>query len=110
MVECISGSVPHVGIEDQQMLEQVESVFGGSGEHRGEGLFFGNVRARDDIGSQRRLDGLDVLLAWPADQLEDLLDLVEGGISREDGLAIDEFAQDASNRPHINCFGVLGRA
>lgn len=90
------------------MLQQVERVFGCSGEHGSEGLLLGDVCAGDDIGSQGRFNRFDVLLARPADQLEDLLDLIEGRISREDGLAIDEFTQDTSNRPHIDCLGVFG--
>ena len=45
----------------------------------------------------------------PADELEDLLYLVERGIARENGFSVDELAQDAADRPHVYRFRVLRR-
>ena len=42
-----------------------------------------------------------------ADQLEDLFYLVESRVAREDGLSVDQLAQNAANRPHVHRLGVL---
>lgn len=79
----ISSSISLGWIEDQQVFEKVEGIFGGHGEHGGKGFLFGDIGAGDDVGSQGGLNGFNIFLGRPADKFQDLLDLIQGGIARE---------------------------
>mmetsp|Transcript_13782 Transcript_13782/g.40813 ORF Transcript_13782/g.40813 Transcript_13782/m.40813 type:complete len:224 (+) Transcript_13782:903-1574(+) len=56
-----------------------------------------------------RVHGLDLLLARRPEHLDDLHELVHARLTREDGLAQEQFARDAALGPHVDSRRVVGR-
>mmetsp|Transcript_10412 Transcript_10412/g.27656 ORF Transcript_10412/g.27656 Transcript_10412/m.27656 type:complete len:209 (-) Transcript_10412:191-817(-) len=54
-------------------------------------------------------DPLDDVLGRHARELHNLLDLVDRGRAREDGLPLQHLGEDAAHRPHVDRKAVLGR-
>jgi hypothetical protein len=57
-----------------------------------------------------RLDGINVLSRWATSDFDDAVQLVHGACAGEHWLATQELTKNATDRPHVDTLGVLGRA
>lgn len=109
MVEYL-GSDALVGVELKQLREDVERILGSIREHRGKRAGLG-LRERLEHGrSERRVDSLNVLTRGSTRDLDDAVKLIHRRSAGEHGLAAEELAEDAANRPQVDALGVVRRA
>jgi len=102
MLQCFINCNAFVRVKGEQLFEQVDCLLGTLPLlllESGEG---GLAHGLEQCLRERGVDGLDVLLGGVSDGADYLLDLVERGRAREDGLADDQLAQDAACAPHVH--------
>lgn len=96
-----------VRIKLQALREEVQRLLRSVLEALVQRCWLGAGEALKHGGCEGRVDRLDVVLGRTAGDLDDAVQLVHSARAREHGLAGQEFAKDAADRPDINTLGVL---
>lgn len=96
-------------VEDQQLLNEVDALFGAAGKKLVKRLLLAHVDGVQDAPAELRLNGLNVVCLRLAEKLDDSFNLVESRRSWEDRLADHQLTDYAPDRPHINGLRVFRR-
>lgn len=88
--------------ESKHLLQQVQGVGIGTGEE----LLVGNARhvrqPADILAGARGANELESALIGSAEDVENLVELVDVILTLEEGLTSEEFGKDTSNRPYVD--------
>mmetsp|Transcript_68291 Transcript_68291/g.213604 ORF Transcript_68291/g.213604 Transcript_68291/m.213604 type:complete len:378 (+) Transcript_68291:256-1389(+) len=101
---------PPLGVEGEHLFDRIDAARGGRGVDRVPGLLRADGGLLDETPrGAARGQPPQVILGGRADDLEDLLDLVEVVLASENRPPADELAEDAPDRPHVDGLCVLRR-
>ena len=90
------------GVEGEHLVEEIEGLRVGFGEELLEGAF-GHVReVADVVLGTGRADAGEGFFVGGAEDVQDLVELVDVVTAFEEGTAAKEFGKDAANRPDID--------
>lgn len=108
MLEGLLHADARGGVEGEHLVEEVEGVRVGGGEEGGEGLL-GHVRqVADVLLGAGGADARERLLVGGAEDVQDLVELVDVVAALEEGAAAEELGEDAADRPDVDWSGVSG--
>ena len=96
-------------VEDQHFSDQIQRVFVHLREERRKRSLLDVSNLVDALLGHDRLHRLNLVTIRLSQQLENPLYLVQSWVSWKDCLSEVHLSQNAANRPHVDCFGVLGR-
>lgn len=102
MLEGLVNADTGRGIEGEHLVEEVESVGVGVGEQAGKWLLGHEGEVSDVLLGTGRADAAESLLVGCAEDVEDLVELVDIITALEEGSSAEELGKNTANRPHIN--------
>lgn len=96
-------------IEGEHLVEKVQSVGVGLREQAGECLLGHERQVAHILPSTRRADTSKRLLAGSAEDVKNLVKLVDVISALEEGSTTQQLGKNTADRPDINCFWSAGR-
>ena len=93
---------PRAGVEGEETVEQVQGVWVGGAEEGVEGDLLHAREVADVVLGAGGADAREGLLVGGAQVVQDLVELVDVVAAFEEGLAAQEFSEDAAHGPDVD--------